>query len=472
MSIVELVYVAVLAVLIVREKRPALSTVAWVLSLALLPVGGLVLYWTIGPRRLARQRDRRLRERDRIAASLPNLRAVLDAHGAASPGHGEIDANERQLIALALNNSESPVTAGNDVRVLRNGAECFDAIEAAISAARRHVHVEYYIFRDDETGRRLRDLMVRKAREGVCVRLLVDAVGSLGLGDEFFAPLRAAGAETGVFNPVRLAQWRPPNYRNHRKIVVVDGAVGFTGGLNVGDEYRGRSSAGAWRDTHLRLEGPCVRALQQLFLEDWRFATDLAPDVDGDAPLPGPRGDTLVQVVGTTPDQPWPVLQQLLLLAISTARQRIAICTPYFVPDDVTLAALGTAALRGVDVHLLLPRRSDVPVVTAASRSYYDELLRTGVRIYEYLPGFLHAKALVVDGSFAMVGSANFDQRSFRINLEVLTLIYGNDVAGALDAQFDQDLTLAREVTPDERARLGVGQQLAEAFARVLSPLL
>lgn len=470
-ALLEIVYFVVLAVWIVREKRHPLATLSWLLALALLPVAGFGIYWLLGPRRIGRERSRRAQALRRIRASMPDLRALFEP--APDATSEKLDPLEKQLIALALNNSESPVSTGNLVRVLRNGRDCFDALEAAIRTARQHVHFEYYLMNDDGTGRRFRDLLATKAREGVRVRLLVDAVGSISLGDAFFAPIVEAGGEVAVFNPLRLARLRPLNFRNHRKIVVVDGQVAFTGGINVGDEYLGLGPHGAWRDTHLRIEGPGALALQQLFLEDWQYATgrSFAADALFDAPS-DPHGSTLVQVVGSAPGQPWPSIPQLLLVAIAGATRRITISTPYFVPDEATFSALTTAALRGVDVHILLPRRSDSRLVLAAGRSYYDELIRAGVRIYEYLPGFLHAKTVVIDGTCAFVGSANFDQRSFRLNLEVVALLFGNEVARELDAQFDQDLTLAREVRAEDRAHQSRWEALWESFARVFSPLL
>lgn len=467
----EVIYVVLLATWIVHEKRHPLATVAWILSLALLPVAGFAVYWMLGPRRLARKRSRRARALRRIRASLPAMRELLDRHRGISDE--ALDANERRVIALALHNSESPVSAGNAVAVLRDGAACYDALEAAVRAARHHIHFEYYIFQPDETGRRFRDLLAQKAREGVKVRMLVDAIGTLALGRGFLDPLLQAGGEFGVFNPVTLARFRPLNFRNHRKIVVIDGSVGFVGGLNVGDEYLGRGPAGAWRDTHLRIQGPSVQGLQLLFMEDWQFATGRAVGSSTYFDSGPPQADNaLVQIIGSGPDQPWPAIQQVMFAAVSGSERRVSISTPYFVPDEATIAALTTAALRGVDVRLLLPSRSDAPLVQAAGRSYYDTLLSAGVRIHEYTAGFLHAKLLVVDGSFGMLGSANFDQRSFRLNLEAAALVYDNDVAQGLESLFDDDLAHAREITPAVLSSSGFFARMAEASARVLSPLL
>lgn len=468
---IEVVYVLVLSTWIILEKRHPLATIAWILSLALLPLAGFPIFYFLGPRRLSRQRSRRALAVRRIRASLPDLRALVDPSLGVVPE--QLDPRSHQLIALALNNSQSPLSTGNLVRVLTNGRACFDALEEAVRAARHHVHFEFYIFEPDQTGTRFRDLLAERARAGVQVRLLVDAVGSLSLSDDFLAPLRRAGGEVGVFNSVTFARFRPLNFRNHRKIVVIDGSVGFTGGLNIGDEYLGRSDTGAWRDTHLRVCGPSVIALQLLFLEDWNFATGRSVTAPGFfEPRLAEDGHQLVQIVGSGPDRDWQAIAQVYFTAIASSQQTVLISTPYFVPDEPVMAALLTAALRGVDVKLLLPRRTDARVVRAAARSSYDELLRAGVRIFEYLPGFLHAKVLVVDGMFATVGSANVDQRSFRLNFEVNALVYAREVAGELTDVFDQDLTVSREITVDERARRTFREKLAEASARMLSPLL
>jgi cardiolipin synthase A/B len=466
LTIGEIVYVLVVVVWVVMEKRPPASTVAWILALAALPGVGLLLYFVLGPRRVGRERSRRARAQRRIRASLPNLHALSDV----SRAEGQM----RQLMALALNNSESPLSSGNAVRILRNGTECFPALEEAIRGAQHHIHLEYYIFDPDETGTKFRDLLVERAKAGVQVRLLVDAIGSSALGPSFFKPLLDAGGEAAFFNRVRLLRLVRPlvNFRSHRKIVVVDGQIGFTGGLNIADEYAGLVPENVVRDTHVRIAGPAVRALQLLFLEDWNFATDKSltePRLFADVPE---QGDAMVQIVGSGPDKAWRAIQQVYFSAVTQANDRLLISTPYFVPDPSIATALCTAALRGVDVQLLLPRRADSRVGSAAARSYYDDLLAAGVRIFEYLPGFMHAKTVVVDRKFASVGSANFNSRSFSLDFEVNALLYSPQLAGELEDIFKQDLTVSKEVTAESRQTLGFFGRLGEGTARLLSPLL
>lgn len=468
LAILEIVYVVVLSAWIIHEKRQPLATLAWVLSLAALPVVGFVVYFFLGPQRLKRVRSRRAVALDRVRASLPDLRTLDES----SMGQ-KVAPRSRQLMALALNNGQSPLSAGNDVRVLRNGTETFPALEEAIRGAKHHVHLEYYIWNPDTVGARLRDLLVERARAGVQVRVLVDALGSRDAGERFFAPLIAAGGEFGAFNPVSFAAVRPKiNLRNHRKIVVVDGGIAFTGGLNVGDEYAGIDpDCGVFRDTHLRVAGPAARALQRVFLEDWNFATGRSVTAPEFFKAPD-AGEQLVQVVAGGPDRDWQTIQQLFFAAITGARDRVLLATPYFVPDEPVLTALVTASLRGVDVTLLVPRSTDHHIVRAAGRSFYDELLKAGIRVHEYLPGFLHAKTVIVDGVFASVGSANLDQRSFRLNYELNIALYGESVAGELETIFEQDLTVSREITAEDRRTVGTFERFGEACARVLSPLL
>lgn len=472
LALFEAIYVVAVTVWIVMEKRRPSATLAWILAVAALPIVGVFIYWVIGPRRIERSRSRRELARRRILATMPDPRALAD------PSFGlaqrRLDDRHRSLVALSLNNSQAPVARGNRVTVLRNGTETFPALREAIRGARHHVHLEYYIFTPDSVGQPFLDLLTQKAREGVAVRLLVDAVGSIDLRSSHVQELVRAGGRFAVFNPISFARLRPRvNFRNHRKIAIVDGTVGFCGGLNIADEYAARDPKyGAWRDTHLRIEGPAARALQLVFLEDWHFTTGERLPEAGLLQKADSSGGSLVQIVSSGPDREWPATAQLMLAGIAGAKNRVLVTTPYFVPDEAMMRALTTSALRGVDVALLLPRYSDSKVVQAAARSYYDDLLRAGVKIYEYLAGVLHAKVTVIDGTFAIVGTSNMDPRSFTLNFENDAVVFDDEIAATLESQFSLDLTLSREVTLDDRADLPFLQRLGEASARLLSPLL
>lgn len=467
LAILEVIYLIALSIWILLEKRAPVATIAWILALALLPGIGFVVYYLLGPRRIHRTRSRRARAYDRLRSSLPDLR-TLDAATQDLLRQPEL----RQLMRLSLTNSAAAVSADNEVTVLRNGAQKFPALEKAIREAKHHVHLEYYIFEADETGRTLLELLTERAREGVKVRLLVDAVGSLDLTHKLLDPLLLAGGEYAVFNKVKLIKRVPAlNFRNHRKIVVVDGRIGFTGGLNIGNEYRDVDEEGGYRDTHLRLEGPAVRGLQSIFLEDWFFATgnNVAEPHCFHAPA---VGDQLVQIIRSGPDMDWQAIHHAYFTAITSARTKLHLTTPYFVPDEALNTALVTAAMRGVDVKLLVPRQSDSRVVTWAARSFYDELLKAGVRIFEYLPTMLHAKTMSVDGVLGVVGTANLDPRSFHLNWEIIAVTYGPSTAEELDRLFAQDLAASEEVTLDMVQARSFPQRLLEAGSRVLSPVL
>lgn len=469
LTIVEAIYVVLLCGWILLEKRSPAATLAWIFGLIALPIAGFFIYFFLGPRRIRRRRLKRLRARDAVAH--PELQArALSSH---DPGTA-LDAS--QLVHLVEAVNKAPLGVATKSELLVDGAATYAAILEAIAGAREHVHVLYYILEPDETGRALRDALLERARAGVKVRVLVDAVGSARARRKsgFFAPLRQAGAEVGVFNPVGpAALWgRVLNFRNHRKIVVVDGRVGFTGGINITNEENPAHSERAWRDTHLRLEGPCVGQLQLVFLEDWCYALGSAPtDPSLFPPLPAEEGD-LVQILDSGPDKEHETIKSAFFAAIGAAAARVWLSTPYFIPDEAMAFSLRSAALRGVDVRVLLPKQSDSRLVTAAGRSHYDDLLRSGVRIFEYQPRMLHAKTLLVDDWLAAVGTANFDNRSFRLNFEVTALVYGKKLAGALAATFEEDLKVAKHISTASRLRLPLADRLFEGGARVFSPLL
>ena len=420
---------------------------------------------------LCRVRQRRVR----AAVLEPHLdrmgEGVADLQLPEAPNHLGQPAS-RELLTLSDRMGLRVPTVGNAVRLLVAN-QAYDALEEAIRGARSHVHLLYYIFNSDRTGARFRDLLLRKAREGVSVRVLVDGVGSFGTSN-FMIPLTQAGGKFAEFLPVGnfSRRWHP-NLRNHRKIAVVDGRVGFTGGVNIGDEYTGRKKrVGRWRDSHIQITGPAVNHLQEVFAEDWYFATGRDLISERFYPDQQPQGDQTVQIIASGPDTETQPLQRIFFTAITSARDRVFLTTPYFVPDQAMLVALETAALRGVDVRLLLPHRSDMPLVLHAGRSYYNELLESGVKIHEYMHGILHAKTMVVDDRWATVGSANMDVRSFKLNFEVNAVIYGAVFATELARVFLHDLTLARQVTLEDLARKTLGSRMAEGFARVLSPVL
>ncbi|MBS2019483.1 MAG: cardiolipin synthase [Deltaproteobacteria bacterium] len=491
LTIAELVYVIGLAIWILFEKRSPVATLAWILALIALPYVGFLVFFFLGPRRVTRKRLKHKRAR----AQAEPTRANGDVDGSSTgtteppPQH---DPRVDQLVALAKKAGEPPPGRCEEVTIFHDAATTYDAIEKAIREAKHHVHVAYYIFDHRRTGQRFRDALIAAAKAGVTVRVLLDDVGSASVGRRFVQPMRDAGIKVAWFNEVTFARIRSRiDFRNHRKIVVCDGRVGFTGGINVSDDYlppapepqkpidelrerrkERKGHAGPWRDTHARFTGDAVRWLQLTFLDDWYFTTGYAARDRDYFPPPTKTGDHLVHVLASGPDRETETIQKTYFAAITSAHERVLVTTPYFVPDDAILTALTTTAMRGVDVRVLVPRRSDSLVVTAAARSYYDACLAAGVRVYEYQPTMIHAKTLVVDDYFAAVGTANMDNRSFRLNFEVAAIFYGREHAETLATQFREDLKQSKEIKAATRAAVPVRWRIAEAGARVLSPLL
>lgn len=469
LALIEIFYVVVLGGWILLEKRSPVATLAWILALVALPGVGFVVYFMLGPRKIKKRRLRRLRAQQ--ATMKPPARVLELAPEASLP-------LSRELVSLGQRTANVRLAVARRVDLFFTGGATFDAIVLAIEGAHHQVHVAYYIFEPDVTGTRIRDALVARARAGVKVRLLLDAVGSAnarGRGGKFLAPLIEAGGEVAFFNPTGLSQLmgRLFNFRNHRKIVVCDGTVGFTGGVNItDDENEALDATNAWRDTHVRLEGPCVAWLQLVFLEDWTYATGDSPQSEGNFPQQSESTGPLVQIIDSGPDKDVEAIKAAYFTAINAAERRVWVTSAYFVPDEAVLFALQAAALRGVDVRVLVPRHGDSRTATAAARSYYDDLLRAGVHVHEYRGRMLHAKTLVVDETLAVVGTANFDNRSFRLNFEVTALIFDAATTTTLAAAFEDDLRHSKHVAHTSRAHLRLGERLIEGGARLLSPLL
>ncbi len=450
-----LAYLLGLGMWIVLQKREPAATLAWLISLAALPYVGFLIYYVFGPQRIRRQRLRRGRARARMPA-LPEGVAVDEAV---------------ELARLGQATTHLPPSTASDVRLLVDGGATYSALLEAVTQARESIHVAYYIYEPDRTGEQLRDALIERLHAGVKVRLLLDAVGSAKVTRRFLAPFLEAGGEFAWFHPMRLP-WRRPwlNLRLHRKIVVVDDRIAFTGGINITDEQDERLREDAYHDLHMRLEGEVVALLQVVFAEDWVYASGqkpprVAPVADA------PAGGVATQVLVSGPDSSWEAIHRLHVAAIYAARRRVWLATPYFVPGEAAMMALTSAALGGLDVRLLVPRRADSRLVTFATRSYFDELLDAGVKVYEYGPRLLHTKALLVDDETAIIGSANFDHRSFRLNFEVSLLFHDASVAASLAGVLEADLARAPRVRADRRRPLWRAR-LPEALARLLSPLL
>ncbi|GAB4202001.1 MAG: cardiolipin synthase [Sandaracinaceae bacterium] len=466
-TVSEIVSIGFIPLVLLRRKEPS-STFAWIFVLLLFPALGILLFWFLGRdrirrpvrTRLALSRQIRQRLEDRITDSITVDEVVRTSLIDAQPEE------MRGVMRLAAKMGRADLVRGNRVELLVGALPTYDALISAIDTATEHVHLEFYAFRRGEAATRVVQALERAAGRGVKVRLLYDAFGSLGVG-RTLSSLRRAGGEAFPFfplDPVRRAA--TINLRNHRKLVVVDGKLGFCGGINVGDEFV------PWRDVMLRLEGPVVAQLQAVFVEDWFFATREELDDRACFPRLDEAGDAVLQIVQSGPDQTVESIHRLYFAAIAAARERVWISTPYFVPDRAVLVALQTAALRGVDVRLVVPAHSNYPVAKWAGESFYDELLGAGVRIFEYGPEMLHTKALVVDGTFATVGSANLDVRSFRLNFELVAVVYDGDIVFELTRLHDQDQRASRELDHRAWAKRSWGARFKEGVGRLVSPML
>lgn len=467
-----LLAIFVIASILRRQKEPT-AMLAWVFAIVLMPFAGSILYWLVGSTRIHRKAHRR---RKRIA----HLVSRVKRHTRDRAGGDDREAEQRLPDDLATVERMTrrllgvPATSGNQVHVYEEANATYYALEEAIRDARESVHLEYYVWQPDDTGRHFRDLVIEKAKTGVKCRLLLDAVGSWRIGRSFTQPLIEAGVQLAFFLPVNPLRKRwSINLRNHRKIAVIDGRVAFMGSQNIGDEYLGRlKRLSPWRDTHMRVIGPAVLFMQQTFVEDWLFASGENLTSAELFPEPARSGDSLVQMVSTGPDQNVGVLEQIVFAAVSTGGKSIQIQTPYFVPGPGLRMALQHACYRGVRVQLVLPTRHDHPVVLWAGRSFYGELIQAGVEIYEYDAGVVHSKIITVDDRWCMLGSANMDVRSFRLNFESTALIYDASVAVELSNSIDRDVRRSRRIGLDDIRERGLREQLIVGAARILSPLL
>lgn len=465
LTIIEVAWVLAIAGWILLEKRSPTATLAWIFGLAWLPIVGVGVYLLLGPRRLERKKLKVLQARELVG------RTALD--------FSELDDRNlehlKPLMRLATRLDGMPPMAASGLTLYASGDETYAALVAAIGAAKHHVHCEYYIFRDDDVGQRVLAALMERAKAGVEVRLLVDALGS-SLSSGTRARLLQAGVKFWRFNPAfagRLRR-RVVNFRTHRKIVVVDGLVGFTGGLNVTDDHSERvRGPKAWRDTHLRLEGEIVHGLQRTFLENWIFASNERANLERLPEFfpPCSKGPHLAQVIASGPDTPNRAIWAYYAAAIGLARKSVWLTTPYFVPDETLLAALSLAASRGVDVHLVLPKVTDARMVDLAGASFHDTLLKAGVRIHLFGPPMLHAKTAVIDGELGIVGTANFDDRSMRLNFEVMVACYGGPIVEQLRALFERDREGSKlKLRLEDRKSLRV--RLLQSAARLFAPQL
>lgn len=454
--------------LLLNRRKPAASVVAWSLTILLMPFVGSLLFLLLGLNRVESRRASRQDATRRLGQKLPEWSQYELLPG---EEHSEL---ARGMAELAHRLTDTRPTQGNSVEVYAETTQTMEAIEKAVKEATSSIHLEYYIFQPDATGCRLRNMLIARAKEGVKIRFLYDSLGSMRIHRDFLRPMKEAGIQVATFLPGQTLRERwSLNLRSHRKIIVVDGKIGFTGGMNIGDEYLGRDPVlGYWRDTHLRLTGPGVLQLQQVFVEDWYFATSealVSPDIFAE---PDHWGDETMQIVTGGPDREEEPFHSLFFAAINSAERQVLLTTSYFVPTPALEMALETAGLRGVRVRILIPQRSAHPLMIVAGRWFYDSLMATGVEIYEYQKGLLHSKTITVDGKWSMIGSPNFDARSVQLNFEIGAVFYEPRMATILEERFANDLLGAVRVDPAEWKRRSWWKKLAEGVCRLFSPQL
>jgi cardiolipin synthase len=470
-SILFTILAVLIGFVIFLENRHPTKTITWLIVLGIFPVIGFIFYIMFG----RNFRKKKVFQR-KAKIDVKTFLKVEGNHIHSSDETVFFKDHQKRLYHLAQRLGKSPVSSKTYSEVLTNGEETFDRIQKELRNATHSIHLEYYIVRDDIIGQEVKNILIGKAKEGVEIRFLFDSVGSWKLSKGYISELREAGIEMVPFSPVRLPFLNHKvNFRNHRKIIVVDGTKGFVGGLNIGDEYLGRNQYfGFWRDTHLYLEGEAVRSLQLIFLQDWFHMTNetllttsyLTPSIK--------QGDDYgaVQLIAGGPDNEWEVIKNIFFEMISSARTSICIATPYLIPDVDILSALKIASLSGIEVKIITPKRPDKRIVFYASRSYFPELLEAGVQVYEYEKGFMHSKFIIIDGDVASIGTSNMDMRSFHLNFEVNAFLYQCSSIQTLVKDFNHDLTNSTIIQYELFMKRSIFQRVLESLSRLLSPLL
>lgn len=468
LGIAYVVLILCVIAVVISENRNPLKALGWIMALLLFPIGGIILYFVFGRSirnvRMISRRNRRRLLKQEGSLPLPKLDRSLSVEN-------------RQRIRLAYNVGSANLYTGNDLVLFDNGRRHFDELFDDLRNARSYINLQFYIIENDSLGRRLRDILIERAEAGVKVRVIYDYIGSFDARRrDFFQRMKEHGVEVHSFFRLSFpSHVNRINWRNHRKVVVIDGNVGYIGGMNVADRYVGDGHKGKWRDSAARISGPCVAALQYHFAVDWKFMGQplLCDPVEGvaDGLKEGMRNVTL-QVLASGPNDRWGNMTLLFYKAISTAHRRVWLQTPYFLPSEGLLKALESASLAGVDVRVMMPAKSDSKVLTSASHSYIEECLLAGIKVYLYEAGMLHAKVLIVDDDYATMGSANFDFRSFEHNFEENLMMYSPEANRSLSDSFLRDAGDCSRLKLSEWNRRSRSRRAHESLCRLLSPIL
>ncbi|MFV0471090.1 MAG: cardiolipin synthase [Paludibacteraceae bacterium] len=454
-----------ISVILLENRNPSKS-LSWVLVLIFLPFVGLIIYLLLGQdfrkkKMISQKSIHRIKERPVASIRLDMLNT------------DHMDEHFLKLTKLLYTNNESVGYAYNKIDVYSDPEEIFQTMFDAIRQAKKHIHIEFFIIENDKISNQLREILIEKAKEGVRVRVIYDYLGSLNLTRHYIHSLKEAGIYVKPFLPFRLRFRRSRiNYRNHRKLIIVDGLVGFTGGVNIADRYIFGDKLGKWRDTVVRIEGSGVHGIQQLFLIDWYFVEKKIITDAKYFPTPKIYGENLIQFVASGPDTDWPAIKQGFASAIMAAEKYVYIHTPYFMPPELIEGALQLAAMSKVEVILMIPSRSDARFSDAGTFSYLGNVLEAGVRVFRYTGGFLHSKATVIDDFVSIIGSANMDERSFEQNFEANAFIYDKKTALHVKELFLQDIKHCEELTLDTWNNRKRSQKLTESLARLFSPIM
>ncbi len=453
-----------LVLVIITENRNPLKTIPWVVVLILLPGLGLVFYFFFG-------QDNR---KQRIISHRTYKRIMKRPQTGKLPHDSyPVPIQYQPLVTLLGHSNQCSLLYGSNIDIYTNGIDKFNALIEELEKAIHHIHLQYYIFLNDEIGNKVKNVLIEKARAGVEVRVMYDDVGSWNVKEQFFKEMRDVGVEIYAFLKVAFPIFTSKvNYRNHRKIVVIDGKVGFMGGMNIADRYTKGTSWGTWRDTHFKFEGKGVYGLQSAFLIDWYVVSKkLINSKIYYPPVPN-YSDNIMQVLTSGPTGPWRTLLQAVIFMIANAKKYLYIQTPYFLPTEGLNQALQTAALGGVDVKLMLPKKSDTQTANMASHSFIDDMVKVGAKVYFYEPGFLHSKLVVSDDELTCIGSANMDFRSFEHNFEINAFVYQKEFALRMKKIFQHDMHSCEKLVPSRWLKRPIKQRMAESFMRLFSPLL
>lgn len=463
-------------VTVFKERRDIAATWAWLLVLNLLPGAGFIIYFFLG-KKISKEQIFDIKQQKSIGMpELVEAQKELLAEDESLLSESQSNENTTEMASLFLESSESILTKGNKVDFFVDGKEKFKKLIRDIYKAEHHIHMIYYIIHNDQIGRIVLKALEDRAAAGLEVIIIYDALGSRGLGHHFFDRLKELGGDAEPFfgSKFSLINLRI-NFRNHRKIVVIDGKIGYLGGFNIGDEYLGKyEKFGYWRDTHLRIEGNGVLALQSRFLMDWNAAVPKKPLEyrENYFPLMGKKGKSNLQIVSSGPDSEVQQIKKGYLKMISMAKESIYIQTPYFVPDEGMLEALEIAIMSGIEVKLMIPNKPDHPFIYQATLYYASDMVKLGAEVYIYNNGFLHSKTIVIDSEICSIGTANFDIRSFKLNFEVNAFIYDKAVAQEQEKHFKEDIKKSYLLTEEKLTQQSKWVNFKQIFSRLLSPIL